>query len=97
MSMSTRKNPAILLVTTAAALTLVLSGCSADNGADPAAEPQGSEHILGSVETKYGTVEVPAPADGEELRVVALGWSDGEVALSLGVKPVAIFELAVPR
>ena len=25
-------------------------------------------------------------------RVVALGWSDGEIALSLGVKPVAIYD-----
>ena len=45
MSMSTRKNPAILLVTTAAALTLVLSGCSGNDTTDPAAEPPGSEHF----------------------------------------------------
>ena len=37
--------------------------------------------------TIYGPVEIPAPEDGE-LTVVALGWSDAEVALALGVQPV---------
>lgn len=38
----------------------------------------------------FGTVDIPKP-DGE-LRVVALGWSDAEMALALGVQPVAVFD-----
>lgn len=44
-----------------------------------------------TVDTMFGQVEIPAPADGE-LTVVALGWSDAEVALALGVKPVGVFD-----
>lgn len=46
--------------------------------------------ILATVNHKYGPTEVPVP-DGE-LRVVALGWSDAEIALALGVEPVAIHD-----
>ena len=48
---------------------------------------------LGTVETMFGTVTVPQPEDGE-LTVVALGWSDAEMALALGVKPVGGLRLA---
>ena len=71
----------------ALALTL-LTGCG--GGSDDAAAPAADEQ-LGSVETMFGTVDVPAPEDGE-LDVVALGWSDAEMALSLGVVPVAVFD-----
>src|SRR3712207_1067317 len=37
-----------------------------------------------TVETAFGAVEVPE----EPQRVVALGWSDAETALALGVQPV---------
>lgn len=40
-------------------------------------------------DTIYGPIEIPAPEDGE-LTVVALGWSDAEVALALGVQPVGV-------
>ncbi|WP_449277468.1 iron-siderophore ABC transporter substrate-binding protein [Leucobacter sp. GX24907] len=67
-----------------AAIALALTGCSggaADNTSDG--------ELLGTVpDTMYGPVEVPQPEDGE-LTVVALGWSDAEVALALGVTPVA--------
>ena len=36
--------------------------------------------------------ETPDLGLGDNPRVVALGWSDGEIALSLGVKPVAIYD-----
>lgn len=52
-----------------------------DNGED--------DGILAVVDHKYGPTEVPEPEDGE-LSVVALGWSDAEVALALGVEPIAI-------
>lgn len=44
-----------------------------------------------TVDTMFGPVEIPAPADGE-LTVVALGWSDAEVALALGVQPVGVYD-----
>src|SRR5699024_3572087 len=37
-----------------------------------------------SVDTKFGSVDVPA----DPQRVVALGWGDAETALALGVQPV---------
>lgn len=65
---------------------LALTGCSGGNGADTASS--GDSGALATVDdTLYGPVEVPKPADGE-LTVVALGWSDAEVALALGVQPV---------
>lgn len=51
------------------------------------AAPQTGTLGGGSVDTMYGTVTVPAKAD---LKVVALGWSDAEMALALGVRPIAV-------
>jgi iron complex transport system substrate-binding protein len=74
----------------AAALTavlLALTGCSSS----PSGEASGDGgEALGTVDTMFGTIEVPQPED--DLRVVALGWSDAEMALALGVKPVAVFD-----
>ena len=39
----------------------------------------------------FGPIEIPAPEDGE-LTVVALGWSDAEIALALGVQPVGVYD-----
>lgn len=71
----------------------MLAGCSAGTP-----EPSGSEEpapagdgLLATVDTMFGAVEVPQPADGE-LTVVALGYSDAEMALALGVTPVAVFD-----
>lgn len=69
----------------ALALIAALAAC----GGGGSSESEGE--VIGSVDTAYGTVDVRAPEDGD-LRVVALGWSDGEIALSLGVKPVGIFD-----
>lgn len=69
-----------------AALALALSACSA---ATPEASAP-ADTLLASVDTHFGRVDIPRPS--KDLRVVALGWSDGEVALSLGVKPVAIYD-----
>ncbi|TDQ54249.1 ABC transporter substrate-binding protein [Actinorugispora endophytica] len=70
-----------------AVLTLAATGCGTSSGA----EEEGEAALLASVDTHFGTVDIPEPEDGD-LTVVALGWSDGEVALSLGVKPVAIHD-----
>lgn len=70
-----------------AAGLLLMSGCSSsDDGGD-----DGSAAPLGSVETMFGTVTVPQPADGD-LTVVALGWSDAEMALALGIKPAGVYD-----
>ena len=44
----------------------------------------GAGSLPTTVETMFGPIEIPAPEDGE-LTVVALGWSDAEIALALGV------------
>lgn len=88
MTTRTRLAAAGAVFTTA----ILLAGCSGGAGDDAsgsASEPSGD--LLGSVETMFGTVEVPQPEDGE-LTVVALGWSDAETALALGVVPVAVYD-----
>lgn len=81
------------LATTAgiAAAVLFLSGCAATPSVDVPPPGSSPSTLLGTVDTMFGTVDVPTPADGE-LTVVALGWSDAEMALSLGVVPVAVFD-----
>src|SRR5215218_5394636 len=75
-----------MLVRTAAALAataLLTAGCSAaaDEDAGPAAS---SGAFPVTVETAFGDVTI----EEEPTRVVALGWSDAETALALGVQPV---------
>ena len=71
-----------------AATVLVTSCGSGDTGSseDAAASssPSGSGASPVTVQTAFGPVEVPE----EPERVVALGWSDAETALALGVQPV---------
>ncbi|SFD98241.1 iron complex transport system substrate-binding protein [Actinopolyspora alba] len=55
------------------------SGESTEEAADNAAFPV-------TVSTKFGEVTVPEKPE----RVVALGWSDAETALDLGVQPVGV-------
>nr|WP_296776591.1 iron-siderophore ABC transporter substrate-binding protein [Rhodococcus sp. (in: high G+C Gram-positive bacteria)] len=64
--------PAVVAV---AALTM--SGCSSSDSGSGAADGA-------TVSTIFGDVTVPA----DPQRVVALGWSDAETALALGVEPV---------
>lgn len=75
----------------AVASTLFLTACGggSDSGSDAAAAT--SDGPLGTVSTMFGDVTVPQPEDGT-LDVVALGWSDAEMALSLGIKPVAVYD-----
>ncbi|ARQ67563.1 iron-siderophore ABC transporter substrate-binding protein [Streptomyces marincola] len=73
-----------------AALGLLLTACSGSDGSGEGGEAGGGD-LLASVETMFGTVDIPEPADGD-LTVVALGWSDAEAALALGVKPVAVYD-----
>jgi iron complex transport system substrate-binding protein len=75
-----------MLVRTAAALAataLLAPGCSA--AADEDAGPASSSGAFPvTVETAFGDVTI----EEEPTRVVALGWSDAETALALGVQPV---------
>jgi iron complex transport system substrate-binding protein len=86
----------------AAAAALFLGACSGSSstssttsaGGGPAASSAADSAGSGlptTVDTMFGQVEIPEPADGE-LTVVALGWSDAEVALALGVQPVAVYD-----
>jgi iron complex transport system substrate-binding protein len=84
--MSTRTR--IAAATAVAAAVALLAGCA--GGSTPATSSS-SDGALGSVETMFGTVEIPQPKDGD-LKVVALGWSDAETALALGVVPIAVYD-----
>ncbi|WP_150308396.1 ABC transporter substrate-binding protein [Planctomonas psychrotolerans] len=66
---------------------VVLGGCSSPAGEEATTDERAP---LATVDTMFGEIEVPAPEGG--LRVVALGWSDAEMALALGVTPIAVFD-----
>ncbi|MBB4905290.1 iron-siderophore ABC transporter substrate-binding protein [Actinophytocola algeriensis] len=65
------------LIATVLAAALLVSACGQ---VEETEEPRGA-----TVKTMFGDVTVPA----DPKRVVALGWSDAETALALGVRPVA--------
>src|SRR3954454_21890077 len=60
------------------------SGASATSGGDAASGGSASGAFPVTVSTAFGDVTV----EEEPTRVVALGWSDAETALALGVQPV---------
>lgn len=68
-----------------AASALALSACSAGASDESSDAPAASGS---SVATMFGDIEVPDASD--DLKVVALGWSDAEMALALGVAPIAV-------
>ncbi len=83
---------ALAVIATAAILIALIAGCgSDDDAAETAGTTAGTPGAIGTVETMFGPVTIPEPEDGE-LTVVALGWSDAEMALALGVKPVAVLD-----
>lgn len=61
---------------------------SATPGGDAAADGAASVTVD---DTEFGPIDIEIPADGE-MRVVALGWSDAEMALALGVEPVGVID-----
>lgn len=90
------KNPFLSATAFVAVSALALTSCGGNGGDASADDPDtgteaASDGVLAEVEHMYGTTEVPEPADGE-LSVVALGWSDAEVALALGVEPIAVHD-----
>ncbi|MDV8021721.1 iron-siderophore ABC transporter substrate-binding protein [Rhodococcus sp. IEGM 1330] len=74
-----RISRSLALPAAALALALALTACSSDGDSSDPAESGGVV-----VTDMFGDVEVPANPQ----RVVALGWSDAETALALGVQPV---------
>ncbi|MGB3763998.1 MAG: iron-siderophore ABC transporter substrate-binding protein [Ornithinimicrobium sp.] len=90
-----RISPTVVSAATAVSLVL-LAGCAStpdDSQSQGSAAGTGSEadSTIATVDTMFGAIEVPEPEDGE-LNVVALGWSDAEMALALDVVPVATFD-----
>ncbi|WP_243608544.1 iron-siderophore ABC transporter substrate-binding protein [Rhodococcus sp. ARC_M5] len=63
-------------------LALALTACSSDASDGDTTDPSEAGGVV--VTDMFGDVEVPA----DPQRVVALGWSDAETALALGVEPV---------
>jgi iron complex transport system substrate-binding protein len=77
-----RPRPLALLVVALTVLAL-LAGCA--SGTDqPGSDSGGTGGTGATIPTAFGDVTVPAAPK----RVVALGWSDAETALALGVQPV---------
>lgn len=69
-------------------LTAALAACGSGNTTDPQPSSQaatgGSSQFPVTIPTAFGDVKI----DKQPQRVVALGWGDAEVALTLGVQPV---------
>jgi iron complex transport system substrate-binding protein len=70
------------LLATAAAAALLLTGCATGGDAGSTTDTDGT--FPQTVTTAFGDVTI----DEAPERVVALGWSDAETALALGVQPV---------
>ncbi|MDI9897813.1 iron-siderophore ABC transporter substrate-binding protein [Rhodococcus sp. IEGM 1381] len=77
-----RISRSLALPAAALAFALALTACSSDAGDGGSADPAEAGGVV--VTDMFGEVEVPANPQ----RVVALGWSDAETALALGVQPV---------
>ncbi|GAA0516621.1 ABC transporter substrate-binding protein [Paractinoplanes deccanensis] len=66
---------------------VALAGCSTtgtDDSSEPAASSTAAAQFPVTIPTAFGDVTISK----QPSRVVALGWSDADVALSLGVQPV---------
>ena len=79
--MSRRMFPRLAAVFAALAL---LAGCGSEPTAGDGDAPAAGNPLSVTVPTAFGDVTIPEPPE----RVVALGWSDAETALALGVEPV---------
>lgn len=66
-------------------LLLLLAGCG--GGEDEASAPAGAGSGA-TIEHKFGTTEAPAAPE----RVVTVGYTEADVVLALGVRPVAVRE-----
>src|SRR4051812_22470358 len=67
-------------------VALVLAGCGSDSTSAGSGASSGA--AAGTFPTTVSTAFGGVTVDAEPTRVVALGWSDAETALALGVQPV---------
>jgi iron complex transport system substrate-binding protein len=88
---STSGGPAASEPTSSAAATSRSEASTGASSAGGTSAGGGAGSLPATVETMFGPIDIPAPEDGE-LTVVALGWSDAEIALALGVQPVAVYD-----
>ena len=84
--MRSRSFRAPVAIATAAVALFAFAGCASTGSETAGADAE----VLGTVDTMYGEVSVPKPEG--DLKVVALGWSDAEMALALGVTPIAVYD-----
>jgi iron complex transport system substrate-binding protein len=83
------------LLALAVALVLALTACGGSSDGDttvesgPATAADAGGGFPASVEGPFGTAEVEQAPQ----RVVTIGWSDADVALALGVRPVGTFDI----
>ncbi|WP_430592667.1 iron-siderophore ABC transporter substrate-binding protein [Humidisolicoccus flavus] len=84
--MKTLRKVALVGIAAVTAFTLV----ACQSGGDGSNNADGGQDDGVTIETQFGPVTVPAASD--DLKVVALGWSDAEVALALGVQPIAVYD-----
>ncbi len=78
----------------AAAASLALAGCSTsstDTSGEGAESGESLEGQVRVIDTEFGPVELPE-GDPADWKVVALGWSDAEAALAVGIQPVGVYD-----
>jgi iron complex transport system substrate-binding protein len=89
-----RRGWSVLLVLMLIATALVLAACGGDDDADSGSDDVPTTTAAAgafpvTVEGAYGAATI----DQAPQRVVTIGWSDADVALALGVKPVGTFDI----
>lgn len=89
-----RRGWSVLLVLLLVATALLLAACGGDDDdADSASDGSAATTAAGSfpvtVEGAFGSATI----DEAPKRVVTIGWSDADVALALGAKPVGTFDI----
>lgn len=88
-----RRGWSVLLVLLLVATAITLAACGGDDDSDSASDDPPATTTAGTfpvtVEGAYGSATI----DQAPKRVVTIGWSDADVALALGVKPVGTFDI----
>lgn len=82
-----------LLVAALLTLCLALAACGSDDGSSTASTSSGGASSGAFPVTVTGGAFGDATVEQAPKRVVTLGWSDQDVAVALGVKPVGVFDI----
>lgn len=90
-----RRGWSLLLVLLLVATTLVVAACGSDDDSDSASDATAptATATAGSFPVTVDGAFGRATIDETPKRVVTLGWSDADVALALGIKPVGTFDI----